>query len=68
MALYEIENIRTGVLLGIYQAETERLALDVMAQDAGYEDYAQLCFTLDWVEYDAECDLSVTELRGRTNG
>jgi hypothetical protein len=68
MALYRIDNNKSGVFLGIYQAETPRLALDAMARDAGYENYANLCFTLDWVEYDAISDLSVLEVReDRTN-
>jgi hypothetical protein len=68
MSLYRIDNGRTGAFLGIYQAEDERRSLDAMAQAAGYENYAQLCFTLEWVEYDAISDLVITEVREASHG
>ncbi|MHB8180083.1 MAG: hypothetical protein ACYDDR_04570 [Acidithiobacillus ferrivorans] len=37
---YQIENTHSGVVLGVYDAETPAQALDLMAQDAGYKDYA----------------------------
>ena len=40
MTKYQIENGKTGVVLGIYEAKTEAAALDLMAQDAGYANYA----------------------------
>jgi hypothetical protein len=39
---YQIENTRSGLVLGIYEAGSVEEALDLMAQDAGYEDYAGL--------------------------
>lgn len=38
---YQIINTTSGANLGTYQAESESDALDLMAQDAGYEDYEQ---------------------------
>ena len=41
MNFYQIENTASGVILGTYKAETEAAALDLMAQEAGYRDYAE---------------------------
>ncbi|MFN9086731.1 MAG: hypothetical protein ACK5W7_04305 [Gemmatimonadaceae bacterium] len=38
---FQIENTASGEILGQYHAETEAQALDLMAQDAGYRDYAE---------------------------
>ena len=43
MSTYLIENNLSGVVLGEYEAESEAEALDVMARDAGYRDYAECC-------------------------
>lgn len=40
---YTIENRRSAVVLGVYEADSPQEALDKMAQDAGYESYAALC-------------------------
>ncbi len=40
MNTFEIYNINTGEVLGTYQAETADRALDVMARDYGFRDYA----------------------------
>ena len=32
-----------GVDMGVYEGETEAEALDAMARDAGYADYADAC-------------------------
>lgn len=40
MKLYEIEQAETGVVMWKGEAESEAEALDAMAQDAGYRDYA----------------------------
>ena len=37
---YQIENVHSGVVLGDYEADSAAQALDKMAQDAGYKDYA----------------------------
>ena len=41
MMMYTIENTISGVILGTYDAKSEAHALDLMAQDAGYKDYAE---------------------------
>lgn len=38
---YRIENSSSSVVLGYYKATTEADALDAMARDAGYADYAE---------------------------
>ncbi len=40
--LYRIENTRSGVVLGDYEAEDAVSALDTFAREAGYQDYAHL--------------------------
>jgi hypothetical protein len=42
MTKYQIENTKTGVFLGVYEGADEAAALDAMAQDAGYVDYADV--------------------------
>lgn len=39
-ARYQISNCRSGIVLGIYEADSKQAALDAMARDAGYADYA----------------------------
>ena len=41
--LFKITNKISGHVLGLYAATTESQALDIMAQDAGYTDYAECC-------------------------
>jgi len=43
MAKWTIENSRTGMVMGTYKGATEAEALDAMARDAGYRDYAEAC-------------------------
>lgn len=43
MATYTIENTRSGVVFGEYEGTSEADALDSMARDAGYADYAKCC-------------------------
>lgn len=43
MNYYRITNADSGVVLGIYLAEDSDHALDTMARDAGYTDYAHAC-------------------------
>lgn len=42
MPSYQIENSVSGLILGTYKAASVSGALDAMARDAGYADYAQL--------------------------
>jgi hypothetical protein len=43
MKSYQIHNRNSGLTLGVYEANSEADALDAMARDAGYADYADLC-------------------------
>ena len=43
MKKWSIENRVSGVELGVYEGETREAALDAMARDAGYRDYAEAC-------------------------
>lgn len=43
MTRFNISNAKTSVDLGTYEAATEAEALDLMARDAGYRDYAEAC-------------------------
>ena len=54
---YRIENTRSGIILGDYEAETKEAALDAMARDAGYADYAEA----QEVAPPAEGEILVTE-------
>ena len=41
MPVYQITSIRSGVVLGHYEADDEQGARDAMARDAGFDDEAQ---------------------------
>lgn len=43
MNTFHISNITSGAYLGSYSAETEAEALDALARDSGYTDYAEAC-------------------------
>lgn len=43
MNSYRITNTISGLVLGVYEAEDEMAALDAMARDAGFRDYAEAC-------------------------
>lgn len=40
MSKYQISNTISGALMGTFEGETKEAALDAMAREAGYEDYA----------------------------
>ena len=40
MIKWLVENAISGIVLGEYEGETEADALDALAQDAGYADFA----------------------------
>ena len=43
MNTYRISNPISGTILGTYEGETSEAALEAMARDAGYRDYAECC-------------------------
>ena len=47
MRYYKIENRVSGLVLGAYLADSAEGALDAMARDAGYADYAHACEAVD---------------------
>ena len=58
MKTWIIKNIVDGVVLGAYEGETEKDALDAMARAAGFKNY-------DAVSHKSPCDgceLSITEI------
>jgi hypothetical protein len=55
---FEIINTIGGVNLGIYEANSVADALDAMARDAGYADYAAACD----VAPVSEGELEITEI------
>ena len=42
MPRFRLENPWSGVMLGVYEAETKEQALDLLAQDAGYANNAEV--------------------------
>lgn len=58
---YSIWNMNTATDLGTYEAESQDAALDLMARDAGYQDYDDVC-ALSGVNRDAaQGELLITE-------
>lgn len=50
MTKFLITNIQSGIILGEYDALDGVGALDTMARDAGYSDYAEACAVAPAVE------------------
>lgn len=46
----------SGVILGVYDAASEDDAADVMARDAGYQDYRDMCSITDPDDLDARVE------------
>lgn len=61
MNLYRITNAISGAYLGDYQARTAKEALDLFAQDVGYEDYRAACKAA----IVTEGEIMVAQLSGR---
>ena len=64
MKKFSIGN-RQGADLGIYEAETEAAALDVMARDAGYSDYRDACSITLTSPTEAQLDAEVERCRAQ---
>ena len=41
-----VQNEKSGTIIGVYRTESRTEALDLMAQDAGYDSYEQCLHTL----------------------
>lgn len=52
MTAFHIENARSGDELGRYYAESAADALNAMARNAGYEDFARACETTPEIKRD----------------
>lgn len=61
MARYSIYNMNTGDDLGTYQGENEDAALDAMARDYGFKDYASCIseYGVSVIEAKAELQIKV---------
>ena len=57
MKKFEIENTTSGFSLGIFEANSEEQALEIMAKEAGYNSYAEAC------EVAPGDDIVVTEIK-----
>lgn len=51
--MYQIHNIDTGEDLGAYSGATPRDAIEALAREAGYRDYAEACETMGVAVEDA---------------
>lgn len=58
MAIFSIYNMVTGEELGSYSAETESAALDAMAREYGFTDYAAVI-----AGYGVDCETAIAELQ-----
>ena len=63
MSAYSIQSNVTGLHLGTYEADSREAALDAMARDAGYTDYAHACGNAEPHETEAAAaELTITEI------
>jgi cell division septation protein DedD len=44
---YQIENTLSAVILGIFEADSEAEALEMMAKECGYRSYVEACEIAD---------------------
>ena len=58
MTQFKITNLVSGTEIGVYEGKTKEEALDAMARDAGYADWAHSCA----VAPVAEGELEVAEI------
>ena len=65
MKLFRIDNINSGICVGIYEAQTPQDALDAMTRDmSGYQTYDEMCADLfDGNSFDDY--LEVYEIEGK---
>lgn len=59
---YEIYNMNTGGMLGHYSGNTEDEALDAMARDYGFADYADCVRDHGVSRDDAKAELKITAI------
>jgi hypothetical protein len=60
---FEIYNMNLGEVLGTYVAETEDAALDAMARDYGFADYAAVVADYGLTVEAAKSELQIVEVR-----
>ena len=64
MAKFQIGNTASDVILGVYEADDKQGALDAMARDAGYRDYAHA----DEIAPSNNGEIVVTEINDPSSG
>jgi hypothetical protein len=63
MTKWQIESRTSGVVLAVYEVPAESAALDQMAREAGYRDYAAVCEELAAPD-DENSEIVITKLEG----
>jgi hypothetical protein len=62
MTKYQIAVKTSGVDLGVYDGADEDEAVEAMARDAGYRDYAAMCSIADPEDLEAEIERQRSDL------